>query len=150
MVGVFEDDPFLEKPKQTGRFFKLLEKLGNITSHSRASASLWEQLIQAGYLNPYAPAIYTGAKILLFVVGFLLTVIWVLTPSAQEMVFSSKVMVIFLGSSVSFFLPNLFLVYQMKKRHDEIYRHLPEAVDLLEICVSSGLGLDMAWNIVAD
>jgi tight adherence protein C len=39
---------------------------------------------------------------------------------------------------------------QLKKRHDEIRRHLPEAVDLLEVCVSSGIGLDMAWNIVAD
>ena len=147
MVGVFEDDPFSEKTEQTGGILKFLEKVGNIASHSRASASLWEQMIQAGFLHPFAPAIYTGAKILLFIIGFLLSTILVI-PS--EMIFSSKMTMIFLGATVSFFLPNLFLLYQMKKRHDEIYRHLPEAVDLLEICVSSGLGLDMAWNIVAE
>lgn len=147
MVGVFEDDPFSKKTEQSGGILKFLEKIGNIASHSRASASLWEQMIQAGFLNPYAPAIYTGAKILLFIVGFLLAAVLII-PS--EMVFSSKMTMIFLGATVCFFLPNLFLVYQMKKRHDEIYRHLPEAVDLLEICVSSGLGLDMAWNVVAD
>jgi tight adherence protein C len=147
MVGVFEEDPFSEKTEQTGGVFKLFEKIGNIASHSRASASLWEQMIQAGFLSPYAPAIYTGVKILLFIIGFLLSTIFVI-PS--EMIFSSKMTMIFLGATVSFFLPNLFLVYQMKKRHDEIYRNLPAAVDLLEICVSSGLGLDMAWNVVAD
>ncbi|MEN8127909.1 MAG: type II secretion system F family protein [Planctomycetota bacterium] len=147
MVGVFEDDPFLQKSERSGGILKFLEKLGNIASHSRASSSLWEQMIQAGFLHPYAPAIYTGIKTLLFIVGFLLSTI-LIVPS--EMVFSSKMTMIFLGATACFFLPNLFLVLQMKKRHDEIYRHLPEAVDLLEICVSSGLGLDTAWNIVAD
>ena len=28
--------------------------------------------------------------------------------------------------------------------------HLPHAIDLLEICVSSGMGLEMAWNAVGD
>jgi tight adherence protein C len=147
MVGVFEEDPFSKKTEQAGGVLKVLEKLGNIASHGRASASLWEQMIQAGFLHPYAPAIYTGVKTLLFIIGFLLATILVI-PS--EMIFSSKMTTIFLGASASFFLPNFFLAYQMKKRHDEIYRHLPEAVDLLEICVSSGLGLDMAWNVVAD
>ncbi|OQY07583.1 MAG: hypothetical protein B6I25_01600 [Planctomycetales bacterium 4572_13] len=147
MVGVFDDDPFSEKTEKQGGILKLLEKIGNVASHSRASASLWEQMIQAGFLHPYAPAIYTGVKILLFIIGFLLATILVI-PS--EMIFSSKMTTIFLGATACFFLPNFFLLLQMKKRHDEIYRHLPEAVDLLEICVSSGLGLDMAWNIVAD
>jgi tight adherence protein C len=147
MVGVFEDDPFSKKTERAGGVLRFLEKIGNIASHSRASSSLWEQMIQAGFLHPFAPAIYTGVKILLFMVGFLLAAILVIPT---EMIFSSKMTLIFLGATVSFFLPNFFLLYQMKKRHDEIYRHLPEAVDLLEICVSSGLGLDMAWNIVAD
>ena len=147
MVGVFEDDPFSVRTERTGGILKLLEKIGNVASHGRASASLWEQMIQAGFLHPFAPAIYTGVKILLFMVGFLLTAVFVIPT---EMVFNSKMTTIFLGATAFFFLPNFFLMYQMKKRHDEIYRHLPEAVDLLEICVSSGLGLDMAWNIVAD
>jgi len=62
----------------------------------------------------------------------------------------SKMTLVLVGSTVFFFLPNFYLAYRLKKRHDEIYRHLPEAVDLLEICVSSGLGLDMAWNVVAE
>ncbi len=35
-------------------------------------------------------------------------------------------------------------------RREEVRRHLPDAVDLLEISVSAGMGLDMAWNMVTD
>ncbi|MCI0499672.1 MAG: type II secretion system F family protein [Planctomycetales bacterium] len=150
MLGVFEDDPFRQKPQKRSGFFALLVKLGNIASHGRASSSLWEQLIQAGYLNPYAPTIYAGLKVLLFIVGFFLTALLLLPVDSETLIFSSRMTLIFVGATLAFFLPNLSILYRMKKRHDEIYRYLPEAVDLLEICVSSGLGLDMAWNIVAD
>ena len=53
-------------------------------------------------------------------------------------------------SALFFFLPNVGVWRQLKKHRDEIRLHLPEAIDLLEICVTSGIGLDMAWNIVAD
>jgi len=40
----------------------------------------------------------------------------------------------------------------MRRRHrmTEVQQHLPDAVDLLEICVSAGMGLDMAWNSVTE
>jgi tight adherence protein C len=41
-------------------------------------------------------------------------------------------------------------VAKLARRREEIRRHLPQAVDLLEICVSSGLGLDMAWSVVSE
>jgi tight adherence protein C len=147
MVGVFENDPLQKKPQEKSGVLKFLERLGNVASHGRASSALWEQMIQAGYLHPHAPAVYTGVKMLLFGIGLLVMTLLVL-PSEMET--SSKMTTVLVGSTVVFFLPNFFLAYRLKKRHDEIYRHLPEAVDLLEICVSSGLGLDMAWNVVAD
>ena len=146
MVGVFEDDPLLENPQGKG-LFKFLERVGNFTSHGRASASLWEQMIQAGYMHPYAPAIYSGVKILLFIIGVLVMTLLVLPTDMER---PQQMTLVLVGSTFMFFLPNIFLSYRLKKRHDEIYRHLPEAIDLLEICVSSGLGLDMAWNVVAD
>jgi hypothetical protein len=36
------------------------------------------------------------------------------------------------------------------RRRKNIRRHLPDAVDLIEICVSAGLGLDQSWNSVAE
>ena len=147
MLGTFDDDPFVKNDKEQGGLFKFLVKVGNFTSHGKASASLWEQMIQAGYLHPYAPAIYTGFKILLFIIGFIVCLV-LLIPT--ELLLSTQMSILFIGATVMFFLPNLYLYRKLRQRQREIYKHLPEAVDLLEICVSSGLGLDMAWNIVAD
>jgi len=126
---------------------QFLEKIGNLASHGKASTNLWEQLFRAGYYSKAAPAMYTGIKMLLFVVGLVGTAILVV-PS--EVHVTAKMTYIFLGGILLFFVPNIILLIRLKERHDEINRHLPEAIDLLEICVSSGIGLSMAWNIVTD
>lgn len=149
ILGVLQEDPFHKQEETTNPFLSLIVKIGNVVSHGRTSTTLWEQMIQAGYLHPYAPAIYTGVKLLLFVIGLLISMT-AATMIPSEVHFSSKMMGVFLGGTALFFLPNIVLACRLKKRHDEIYRNLPQAIDLLEICVSSGLGLDMAWNIVSD
>ena len=128
-------------------FLQFLEKVGNLASHGHASASLWEQLVRAGYISTGAPAIYTGIKMLLFIVGLVAAAILVVP---MQTYIATKITLIFLSGTIAFFIPNIIILMQLKKRHDEICQHLPEAVDLLEICVSSGIGLGMAWNIVAD
>ena len=133
--------------KKKSGFLQLLEKIGNLTSHGRTSTNLWEELFRAGYYSKAAPAVYTGIKMFLFVFGLGCTTITVLP---MQIHFATKITMIFLGGVFLFFFPNVLLRLRLKKRHDEISQHLPEAVDLLEICVSSGIGLGMAWNIVAD
>ncbi len=51
---------------------------------------------------------------------------------------------------VLFFVPNLATRVRRNKRRSEARQFLPDAVDLLEVCVSAGMGLDMAWNSVSD
>jgi tight adherence protein C len=74
----------------------------------------------------------------------------VLLLAPSDIKFSMKITLSMAGSALFFFLPNVAVWRQLKKHRDEIKLHLPEAIDLLEICVTSGIGLDMAWNIVAD
>ena len=133
--------------KKKSGFLQLLEKIGNVTSHGRTSTNLWEELFRAGYYGKAAPAIYTGIKMFLFVLGIGAAALLVL-PTNNHI--TTKITIIFIGGVLLFFVPNIFLRIRLKKRYDEISQHLPEAVDLLEICVSSGIGLGMAWNIVAD
>ena len=133
--------------RQKSSFVQFLERIGNLASHGHATTSLWEQLVRAGYFSTAAPAIYTGVKMLLFVIGLVGMTILVMP---MEVYATTKITSIFLGGSILFFVPNIILLTQLRKRHAEICLHLPEAIDLIEICVSSGIGLDMAWNIVAD
>lgn len=139
-------DARIEDKKKSG-LVQLLEKIGNVASHGRASTTLWEELVRAGYYGRNAPAVYTGVKLILFAIGFAAAAIFVV-PSNFHI--AAKINLIFLSAVSLFFLPNVVLKMRLKERHDEICLHLPEAVDLLEICVSSGIGLGMAWNIVAD
>ena len=136
-----------ETGKKKSGFLQLLEKIGNVTSHGRTSTNLWEELFRAGYYSKAAPAVYTGIKMFMFALGLAGTTLLVLP---MERHFTTKITLVFLGGVSLFFIPNMFLRIRLRKRHDEISHHLPEAVDLLEICVSSGIGLGMAWNIVAD
>lgn len=135
------------RPAKPRPLLKFLEEVGNFVSHGHASTSLWEQLIRAGYTSRAAPAIYTGMKILLFAAGLALTALLVL-PLEQASI--KKASMIAFGGIIPFFLPNLMVLYRVHKRQEEIQQYLPDVVDLLEICVSSGIGLDSAWNIVSD
>jgi len=129
------------------RFLQAMERVGNYVSHGQGDTSLWEQLIRAGYMGRAAPAVYTGVKMLLLAIGAAVTAVLVIP---MEFSVQQKAFLILAGGSVPFFIPNLVVRVQEKNRRREIRQALPDAVDLLEICVSSGIGLDMAWNMVAE
>ena len=138
--------PDKEKSKKFN-FLRLLAQIGNVVSHGNASRTLNEQLHRAGYIGSAAPAVYTGIKISLFLLGLVIMTV-VLIPTSFSG--NQKAILITFAASILFFLPNFIVVAQLARRREEIRRHLPQAVDLLEICVSSGLGLDMAWHVVSE
>lgn len=147
LADVWRPDAKAGEAARKLRILRLLEQIGNFVSHGHASTNLWEQLIRAGYLSRNAPAIYTGIKILLFAVGLVVTTV-LLMPTDKSS--TQKLLLISVGGIVPFFLPNFVVLTKERKRREEIRRYLPDVVDLLEICVSSGIGLDMAWNMVAN
>jgi tight adherence protein C len=54
-----------------------------------------------------------------------------------------------LTALLSFYLPNIWLLQKTDKRKEKILLGLPDALDLLVICVEAGMGLDSAVNRVA-
>jgi tight adherence protein C len=59
------------------------------------------------------------------------------------------VLTIGLGGLAGFFLPDLLLINTGIKRQQKIQRDLPDCMDMLTICVESGLGFDAAMARVA-
>ena len=59
-------------------------------------------------------------------------------------------MLIMMATVSMFFIPDPVVASQRSARRGEIRRHLPDAIDLLEICASACMGIDMAWNSVGD
>ena len=104
--------------------------------------------INAGWRQPSAPTIFFGIKTLL-ALSFPLIV---LALSGEGLLASGASRILFVlisASAVGYYLPNLFLRYKIADRQREIFESFPDALDLLIICVESGLGLDQAIAKVA-
>ena len=104
--------------------------------------------INAGWRQPSAPTIFFGIKTLL-ALSFPLIV---LSLSSEGLLASGASRILFVlisASAVGYYLPNLFLRYKIADRQREIFESFPDALDLLIICVESGLGLDQAIAKVA-
>ncbi|SFR26700.1 tight adherence protein C [Lentzea waywayandensis] len=56
---------------------------------------------------------------------------------------------VIVGAVFGFFLPDLLLLNAGQKRQERIRRALPDALDMLTVCVEAGLGFDAAMAQVA-
>jgi tight adherence protein C len=123
----------------------VLDRVGHAVS-SKGPSTLKQELASAGFHSRAAPTIYLGTKIVLLAFGLIVfsTAVMYLNWSPYN-----RFMMAGCGALVLFFLPNLYVANCRTKRRTEVRVHLPDAIDLLEISVSAGMGLDQAWNSVA-
>jgi tight adherence protein C len=104
-------------------------------------------LANAGFRSDSAVAVYLGLRIATLVV-FLATALAVCLPRYGLTTDALKPIVI--AGGLGFYLPSIILWFLRKKRQEEIFLSLPDALDLMVVCVESGLGLDAAMRKVCD
>lgn len=132
------------------RLVNTLEQVGRAVSSKdkpATNADLRERLTHAGFYDPAAPTIFMGAQLLLFIIALPLAGLLVLALGLPMLIGTCVVLLVTMLLAVT---PNLFVRYRRDRRRTEVREQLPDAIDLLEICVTSGMGLEMAWNAVAD
>jgi tight adherence protein C len=95
----------------------------------------------AGYRRPQDVETYLSAKLLAPVVGVLLAT---LTGTENPFFYS-----LILGAA-AFFAPDVLLFYAIGRRKARLNLSLPDATDLLVICMEAGLGMDQAVLRVAE
>ena len=134
-------------PAPGQRLVGTLEQMGRAVSAQEAAPDLRERLTHAGFYDPAAATIYGGAQLLLVLLGVAFGGLLALTLRLSLL---WGVCVVFAFVAVCGLIPNVFVAVCRSRRRAEVQRQLPDAIDLLEICVSSGMGLDMSWNAVAD
>ena len=59
------------------------------------------------------------------------------------------ILCVIIGGAVGFFLPDLLLYNTGQKRQAKLQNLLPDAIDMLTICVEAGMGFDAAMTQVA-
>ena len=115
-------------------------------SPQRSTEALQHKLDLAG--NPYDLTRYIGIRVLAAVLfgglGVALTVV------AKTLPFIQRILLPVVGVGLGYYLPVLSLGRTISKRQDDIIRSLPDALDLLTICVEAGLGFDAAMSRVAE
>lgn len=105
------------------------------------------KLVNGGFRSDNAPVIYQGLTVLSLAL-FLL-------PTAGVMLYTSgftqkALIYTVIGGGLGFYLPKIILYLIVSGRQKEIFLSLPDALDLLVVCVESGLGLDAAMRKVTD
>jgi tight adherence protein C len=140
------------KPNAQGvtGFKKMMEGMGAGIASQQSDLeknSLRVKLANAGFRSEAGPAVYQGlrlASLLLFlVIG---GAVGLLTSG---MTMSALLWLVFVGG-LGFYLPGIGLWFLRSQRQKEIFLTLPDALDLMVVCVESGLGLDAAMRKVTD
>lgn len=123
-------------------FRELLSRLGGMLPASPKDVTIMQRrLIRAGYRSPQALRYFYGAKVLF---GVLLPLLAGLVLAGSRMDAGNKLMVMAGAAAVGFLGPNEYVRRLAQRRQKQIRRGLPNALDLLVVCVESGLGLDQA------
>src|SRR5580658_517928 len=121
---------------------ELIKRLGNFIPQSPKDVTVMQRrLIRAGIRNENALKILYGAK---FVCGVTFPLLMALAVSASSAESTNKIAGILAAAAAGFFLPNEYVRRMAGKRQKQIARGLANALDLLVVCVESGLGLDQA------
>ena len=107
---------------------------------------LRERLIHAGYRQPSALILFLGLRV---VAGVGLCLIAAALAAANE--FDGRIFLVAVvwGAGVGWIVPGLLVGARVRSRQKEVKLALPDALDLLVICVEAGLGLNLALIRVA-
>ncbi len=107
------------------------------------------KMIQAGYYNTRVIRIYYLMRILL-AVGMAMGLALLMPIIAADTAIESVVILAGAAGMMGYFLPVFLLSRRVRKRQLSIREGFPDALDMLLVCVESGLGLDGALARVAD
>lgn len=111
-------------------------------------SALRTRFMNAGWRNPVAPTLFFASKTALALLGP--AIVGVLVALSVIVLAGGKLMfLLLLSATVGYYLPNMTLNHIASRRKREIFETLPDALDLLTVCVEAGLSLERAFVKVA-
>ena len=120
------------------RSLRIVRRLGEMIPRSPDEMSRQERrLVQAGIRRKDAPLLFLGAQAGLAVA---LLLGFAVAGQLQKNLFLYGALAVLLGAA----LPDLWLREVVRRRKERIQLALPDALDLLVVCVEAGLGLDQS------
>ncbi len=141
-VGGAEAAAALEAPRGKPFLIRVVEKVGESVPISPQEVSMTRRyLIAAGLRSEIAPKIYYGLKVVLCV-AFLIAALLIRDSITDSPVL--RVVLVVAAALAGFFAPNMVLDHLVTRRQEKLRLSLPDALDLMIVCMEAGLGLDQA------
>ena len=110
-------------------------------------SKLRERLANAGYRGDGVASIFLSMKFVGVLIGGIVGGIYTMMISGFTI---NGMMILFGTAGAFFFVPELILAIMVSRRKQAIFLGLPDALDLMVVCVEAGLGLDQAMRKVAE
>lgn len=111
-------------------------------------SSLRVRFMQAGLRDGHWPTVFFGAKTVL-ALGLPAILVFFL-GIGPKLTANLNLILLLLLAAVGYYLPNGVLARLTEQRQREIRESLPDALDMMLVCVEAGLGLDAAMNRAAE
>ncbi|QDT62956.1 type II secretion system F family protein [Calycomorphotria hydatis] len=105
------------------------------------------KLANAGFNTPNAGQLFLAVKVMCLCVGLAIGAGYGLSKFGFQL---NGLTSLVIGGGAGFYLPEIVLKFMIKGRQEQIFLSLPDALDLMVVCVEAGLGLDAGMRRVAE
>lgn len=141
----------LSQPFTERVIIPIVRRIGEISARftpQKAIQDTAKRMELAGNPWPIDAATFLAIRFILAVMlGGFVTAMFLLSPEPN---LNDNAIFIFGATFGGFYLPHLMLSSRITNRQREIRKAMPDALDLLTICVEAGLGFDAAMNKVSE
>ncbi len=144
IVGQVDTEGWVEKVVKVAQPFSKL----SLPEEGWERSALRTRFMNAGWRSSGAATLYFAAKTLLAlltpsIAALLMLHYWPAMPGKR---FMSALLV---AAAFGYYLPNVLLERTARRRQRDIFETIPDALDLLTVCVEAGLSLERALVKVA-
>jgi tight adherence protein C len=144
----------LQQPFTERVIVPLMRRLGEISTRftpQRVLEDTTRKLELAGNPGRIDAATFLSSRFVFMILfGGILLAVSIISRATNPWPVSRVVLVVGLFSAIGFAFPGLLLRSRINRRQREIRKAMPDALDLLTICVEAGLGFDAAMSKVSE
>ncbi len=136
------------RESHVGAMKAILERLR--LQNLMGSEALRNKMHQAGLRGQTPMIIFAFTRLALPFVFAIVAAVVLFLGNRFELGAGLKILITLGAGVAGFYLPNLLLQNMIQKRQHALNKAFPDALDLLVICVESGLSIEAAFSRVAD
>ncbi|MGH6923075.1 MAG: type II secretion system F family protein [Propylenella sp.] len=131
------------------KFFKDIVDRFNLAKQAEDGSTV-KMLRMAGYRGQNPVFVFLSLRLIVPAVMFVVGILYVFFILQLEQPFFMKLAIVMTVAYAAYYGPTLYVRNQITKRQKSVRRAWPDALDLLLICVESGMGIEGAFRKVSE